>query len=320
MILVAGATGVLGSEVVRRLTARGEKVRAMVRVTSVPAKIDRLKQLGAELVRADLKEPASLLEACDGVDAVISTVTMILTAQPGDSFEATDGDGTKNLIDAAKQSGAKKFVFVSFDTSHTPEAPLPHAKREAEKHLKKSGLDFTILHPSLFFESWLGPMLFADPEAGTAKVYGRGTEKIRYVAVADVAELAVQSLTKAAARYATIPFGGQSAISQRDAVRIFEEAYGKKFSVIEVPEQALEAQYRAAQNPFDKTFAALMLGLARGFDSDMELPFETFPMQMTSPREYVQRMAKLSMEKTRTHERRSEMSDGVAENTRTELR
>lgn len=316
MILVAGATGVLGSEIVRRLTARGEKVRAMVRVTSVREKIDRLKQLGAELVRADLKEPASLLEACDGVDAVISTVTMILTAQPGDSFEATDGDGTKNLIDAAKQSGAKKFVFVSFDTSHTPEAPLPHAKQEAEKHLKKSGLDFTILHPSLFFESWLGPMLFADPEAGTAKVYGKGTEKIRYVAVTDVAELAVQSLTKPAARYATIPFGGQSAISQRDAVRIFEEAYGKKFSVIEVPEHALEAQYRTAQNPFDKTFAALMLGLARGFDSDMEPPFETFPMQMTSPREYVQRMAKLSREETRTDERRGQMSDGAAEDIR----
>jgi uncharacterized protein YbjT (DUF2867 family) len=226
------------------------------------------------------------------VQAVISTVSMILTAQPGDSFEATDGDGTKALVDAAKKAGVEKFVFISFDTDITPDAPLTSAKRDVERHLKNSGLDYTILHPSLFFETWLGPMLFADPNAGTAKVYGKGNQKIRYVAVADVAELAVQCLTKPAARNATIPFGGPDEISQRDAVKIFEEAFGKAFNVIEVPEEALEAQWTSAQNPLDRTFAALMLGLARGFDSGIKPPFEKFPMQLTSARAYVREMAK----------------------------
>jgi NADH dehydrogenase len=298
MILVAGATGVLGSEIVRRLTVRGDNVRAMVRTTSAPEKVERLEQLGAEIARADVKEPRTLLSACAGVNAVISTVTTILTSQPGDSFEATDGEGTKALIDAAKKSGASKFVFVSFDTSKSPDNPLSRAKREAEEHLKKSGLDYTVLHSSLFCESWLGPMLFADPAAGTAKVYGNGAEKIRYVAVADVAEFAVQSLSKPAARNATIPVGGPDEISQRDAVRIFEDAYGKKFNVIEIPEAALEAQWSSAQNPFDKTFAALMLGLARGFDSGIKPPFEKFPMHMTSPREYVQNMARASAQES----------------------
>lgn len=292
MILVAGATGVLGSEIVRRLRARGEKVRAMVRVTSAPDKVEALEDAGAQLVRADLKDKKSLLAACTGVDAVISTVSMILTGQLGDSFDSTDRDGTKALIDVAKTSGARKFVFVSFDTKCAPDAPLTRAKREAEEHLKRSGLDYTILHPSLFFESWLGPMLFADPAAGTAKIYGRGTQKMRYVAAADVAELAVQSLTRAAAKNATIPFGGPEAISQRDAVRIFEEAFGKKFDVTEVPEEALEAQWSSAQNPMDKTFACLMLGVARGFDSGIEPPFEKFPMQLTSPRDYVRKLAR----------------------------
>ena len=292
MILVAGATGVLGSEIVRRLRERGEEVRAMVRVSSAPEKVERLQKTGAEIVRADVKEPHTLVAACDGVNAVISTITTILTSQPGDSFEATDGEGNKALIDAAKKAGVSKFVFVSFDTSKSPEMPLREAKKDVEEHLMKSGLDYTILHPSLFFESWLGPMLFADPEAGTAKVYGKGTEKIRYVAVADVAEFAVQSLSRPVARNATIPVGGPDEISQLDAVRIFEQAYGKTFSRIEVPEAVLEAQLRSAQNPFDKTFAGLMLGLARGFDSGVEPPFDKFPMQMTSPREYVRRMAK----------------------------
>ena len=292
MILVAGATGVLGSEIVRRLIARGEEVRAMVRTTSAPEKVESLRKLGADIVRADVKEPRSLLAACVGVDAVISTITTILTSQPGDSFEATDGEGTKALIDAAGQTGVRKFIFVSFDTTCSPSFPLSDAKRTAEEHLKGSGLEYTILHPSLFCETWLGPMLFADPAAGTAKVYGKGTEKIRYVSVNDVAEFAVQSLTNPAARNAVIPVGGPDEISQRDAVRIFEEAYGRKFNIIEIPEAALEAQWSSADNPFDKTFAGLMLGLARGFDSGSRPPFDEFPMKMTSPRDYVRNMAR----------------------------
>lgn len=291
MILVAGATGTLGSEIVRRLLARGEEVRAMVRVTSAPEKVERLERAGAEIVSADLKDRQTLVAACTGVSAVISTVSTIVTSQPGDSFEATDGEGNKSLIDAAKEAGAGRFVFVSFDTSKAPDTPLRSAKRSVEDHLKKSGMEYTILHPTLFYEIWLGPMLFADPAAGTAKVYGEGTGKLRYIAVADVAELAVQSLSRPAARNATIPFGGPDEISQRDAVRLFEEAYGKKFNVSEVPESALEAQWSSAENPFDKTFAGLMLGVARGYGSGVNPPFEEFPMQMTSVREHVRRMA-----------------------------
>ena len=319
MILVAGATGILGSEIVRRLRQRGENVRAMVRVSSAPEKVERLEKMGAEIVRADVKEPRTLLAACDGVNSVISTITTILTSQAGDSFEATDGAGNKALIDAAKESGVSKFVFVSFDTSKSPDMPLRTAKKDVEDHLKTSEMDYTILHPSLFFESWLGPMLFADPEAGTAKVYGDGTQKIRYVAVADVAEFAVQSLSRSVARNATIPIGGPDEISQRDAIRIFEQAYGKKFSLIEVPEAVLEAQLIAAQNPFDKTFAGLMLGVARGFDSGIQPPFDKFPMQMTSPREYVKRMAKES-ERPEDGEERSSRSEKSAGGGQSELR
>lgn len=292
MILVAGATGVLGSEIVQRLTARGERVRALTRKTSAPEKVERLKRFGAEIVQGDLREPQSLLAACFGADAVISTVTTILTSQPGDSFEATDGEGNKSLIDAARKSGVRKFVFVSFDTSKCAENPLTRAKQNAEDFLKQSGLDYTILHSTLFCESWLGPMLFADPDAGTAKVYGKGTDKLRYVTVGDVAEFAVQSLNNPAAHNAVIPVGGPDEISQRDAVRIFEEAFGRKFNVIEVPEATLEAQWSAAENPFDKTFAGLMLSVARGFDSGIQPAFDDFKVPLTSPREYVQNLAR----------------------------
>lgn len=292
MILVAGATGQLGSEIVRRLLARGQKVRALARQSSDPGKVDALVEAGAAIARGDLKERDTLDAACKGVRVVISTVSMIVTGREDDSFAATDSAGTRQLIDAARAAGAEQFIFVSVDTSRIPDSPLMTAKREVEEYLKRSGLTYTILHPSAFMEVWLGPMLFADTAAATAKVYGEGTHKIRYVATADVAELAVQCVANPAALNAVIPFGGPEAISQRDAVKLFEEAFGKPFSVTEIPEHALEAQWKGAENPMEKTFAGLMLGVARGLDAGMEPPFDKFPMQLTTPREFVRRMAR----------------------------
>jgi uncharacterized protein YbjT (DUF2867 family) len=264
MILVAGSTGVLGSEICRRLIARGEQVRALVRATSAADKVAALQAAGAQIVRGDLKDRASLDAACAGVDAVVSSVSMVLTAQPGDSFDVTDGAGNMALVDAARAARVRRFVFVSFDNGPMPDSPLGRAKAAVEAHLKTSGMEYTILQPGLFMESWLGPMLFCDTVAGTAKVYGNGDKPITYVAVGDVAEVAAQSVRSAAARNAVIPFGGPEGVSQRDAVRIFEAALGKPLDVTAIPEAALEEQWRSAPDPLNKAFAALMLGVSRG--------------------------------------------------------
>lgn len=278
MILVAGSTGHLGSEIVRLLLERGEAVRGLVRATSAPEKVAHLRVLGAETVIGDLKDRASLDKACRGVKTVISTVTVIVTAQPDDSFEKTDEAGTISLIDAAKAAGAEHFVFVSFDFTHFPDNPLTDAKRGVEKHLKSAGIDYTILQPALFTEVWLGPMLFGDPSTGQVKIFGSGNGKVPYVSLGDVAQVAVYAVTDPSARNSTITFGGPEGITQREAVRIFEEAFGKPLNVTEVPEQALEGQWKAAENPFEKTFSGLMLGVSR-LDEDPqahpELPIRT---------------------------------------------
>jgi uncharacterized protein YbjT (DUF2867 family) len=293
MILVAGATGVLGSAIVRRLLAQGDPVRGLVRTTSDPAKIARLEADGVDIARGDLKDPASLGAACRGIRAVISTVSIILTAQPGDSFADTDDAGTRNLIDAARRAGVERFTYVSFDHERVPESPLGRAKREVEAHLRDSGLSYTILRPGLFMESWLGPMLFADPASitATAKVYGAGDTKLNYVAVADVAEVAVRSLASDDARNAVLPFGGPEALTQREAVRLFEEVCGRRFEVSEIPEVALEAQWSGAQDPFQKTFASLMLGVARGMGDESHHPPTPLVARMTSVRDFLQRAA-----------------------------
>ena len=285
MIVVAGSTGVLGFEISRRLRERGRSVRALVRASSAPERVTALQALGCDVVTCDLKNRDSLAPACAGADVVISTVTAITTAKEGDSFAATDRDGNINLVDAAEAAGAKQFVFVSFDQTGMPDAPLVAAKRGVEEHLERGSLEYTILHPPLFMEIWLGPMLFADTAAGTATLYGNRDVKFRYVAVADVAEVAVRCVDNPAARNAVIPFGGPEALTQREALGEFEAVFGKPFTVTELPEEALEARWKAAPEPFSQSFAGLMLGVARGAATGSELP-AAFPIQMTTVRAF----------------------------------
>jgi NADH dehydrogenase len=285
MVVVAGSTGVLGFEICRRLRERGRSVRALVRASSAADRVSALRSLGCDVVTCDLKNRDTLAPACAGADVVISTVTAITTAKEGDSFAATDGAGNINLIDAAGAAGAKQFIFVSFDTAGMPEAPLVAAKRDVDEHLERSGFTYTILHPALFMESWLGPRLFADTAAGTATLYGSRDVRFRYVAVADVAEVAVRCVDNPVARNAVIAFGGPEALPQREALMRFEEAFAKRFTLTELPEKALEAQWAAAGDPFSRSFAALMLGVARGAAAGAVLP-ATFPIRMTTVREF----------------------------------
>src|SRR5450631_944133 len=100
MILVVGATGLLGTEICLRLAKQGEKVRALVRTTSSPEKMASLEKCGVELCVGDLKDAGSLSGACNGVNAVISTASSTLSRQAGDSIESVDDHGQLNLVEA----------------------------------------------------------------------------------------------------------------------------------------------------------------------------------------------------------------------------
>ena len=291
MILVAGSTGMLGMEIVRKLRERGESVRALVRETSDADRVSALEKMGAEVVRGDLKDPASLKPAVSGIDTVVSTVTVITHAKEGDSFEATDDHGNVNLLNEAVSAGARRFVFISFNVDDVPEAPLANAKRHAEEAIKKSGIDYTIHRPSLFMQVWLSPMLFADPSAGTARVYGPGTTGIEYISVQDVAEAVVQSIFDDSTRNKVVSYGGPEPISQRRATEIFSQAFAKPFTSIDVPEVELEKQWSAADNPWQKSLSGLMLGVARGFGGGAGPASQYFPMRMTSVQEFAKGIA-----------------------------
>jgi NADH dehydrogenase len=287
MILVVGSTGILGSEICRRLTASGKPVRGLVRSSSSPEKVDRLKAMGVETVLGDLRDPHSLAAACQGADTVITTATTTISMQPGDSIPVTDQQGQLDLVQAARQAGVRKFVFVSIPQGMEP-CPLTTAKRTVEKALMSSGMDYTILCPGIFMEIWLSPALGFDYPNAKATIYGDGHSRNSFISVGDVAEYAVQSLDNPAASNGWFEMGYPETHSFLEVVRAFERAGGKSFELQFVPAVALEAQREAATDPLQKSFASMMHNLATGIRLDPASAQKAFPdIELKSVKDYV---------------------------------
>jgi uncharacterized protein YbjT (DUF2867 family) len=278
MILVVGATGLLGGEICRLLTQRGNPVRALVRGTSSADRVARLKSVGAEQVRGDLKNRPSLDAACRGASAVISTASSTVSRQEGDSIESVDREGQLGLIDAAAAAGVKRFIMVSFPSVEV-DFPLQSAKRAVEEHLRASGMTYTILRPTFFTEVWLSPALGFDAPNAKAQIYGGGQNEISWISFQDVAQFAVAALDNAQAKNAVIELGGPEALSPLKVVQLAEQVTRKRFAVQHVPEEALRAQYAGATDPLQQSFAALMLYYARGDVIDMQATLRAFPGQ-----------------------------------------
>jgi len=288
MNLIVGSTGMLGGEICRLLCAQGSAVRALAREASDPGKVARLGDLGAEIVRGDLKDRGSLDKACRHASAVISTASSSVSRQAGDSIESVDQQGQLNLIEAAEQAGVKHFVLISFPNIDI-EFPLQSAKRAVEDRLRRSRMAWTILQPTCFMEVWLGPALGFDPAHGTAQIYGDGKNKTSWISFLDVARFAVAALDNSRARNAVIKLGGPDAMSPIEVVHLAEQVTGKTISVQHVPEEALRAQHGAAIDSLQKSFVALMLYYARGDAIDMAEALRVLPVQhLKSVREFLQ--------------------------------
>ena len=284
MILVVGATGLVGSEVCQRLMRRGERVRAFVRATSSKEKVEALRSSGVELFVGDLKDPQSIVGACRGVNAVISTASATLTRQPGDSIQSVDAAGQLSLVDAAKEANVERFLFVSFRRTPDISFPLGDAKAEVENAL--TSLNFTVIQASWFMEVWLSPALGFDYANAAARIYGPGTSPISWVSFRDVAEMCAVALRHPAAGRKTIEFGGPEALSPLEVVARFEKIGGGPFRLEHVPEQALLAQFEGATDSLQKSFAALMLGYLHGDAMNMAPVVETYGIKLTNVSEY----------------------------------
>ena len=149
-ILVVGATGQLGTAVVKKLTAKGAKVRAVIRSSASAA---RFEGLGAETIVADLLQPESLAKACSGITTVVATANAAIPTRPTDTFRAVERDGYRSLIQVAQSAGVRRFVYTSVPVSrHVRLSPFLQYKRETEQVLAASGMEYVIFRADIFMD------------------------------------------------------------------------------------------------------------------------------------------------------------------------
>ena len=156
MILVAGATGVVGGMIARGLLEQGKEVRVLVRRDSPSSQLvqqgfatsaETLIETGTQPIHGDLRDRASLEVALEGVETVVTTANSAMRGGT-DNPQSVDLDGNRNLIEASRDAGVEHFVFVSL-LGAAPDHPAPfmQAKGQSEAPCGRAGWTTRSLPP-----------------------------------------------------------------------------------------------------------------------------------------------------------------------------
>ena len=226
-VLVAGATGYLGKYVAREFKQKGYWVRALGRSND---KLDKLKNDIDEKFIAEITDVKNLNGICEDIDIVFSSIG-ITKQKDGKTFMEVDYQANKNLLDEAKKSGVRKFIYVSvFGAKKLKNLKVMQAKLKFESELRSSGLDHTIIYPNGFFSDMLEYLQMA--KKGKGIVIGSGDNKINPIHGADLAEVCVGAANNAKT---TIEVGGPEILTHNEIFDIAFRLYGKKPKVSRFP-------------------------------------------------------------------------------------
>jgi uncharacterized protein YbjT (DUF2867 family) len=240
VILVTGASGFVGRHVVHTLTARGIRVRAMVRGAAGAA---RLADVDCELVRGEMTEPESLRAATVGCHSIVHLVSRLSGST--DEIDRVMVRGTNDLVAAARAAGIRKLVLMSAlgTSERTAErAPYYRAKWSMEEAVRRSGIAHVVLRPSLVFGADGGALPRLVRLASLAPLtptLGRGTQRIQPIWVDDVA--AAVALAVGSADDAVVELGGPDVVSWRELMHTIHAVRGSAKPLLRIPSRLARA-------------------------------------------------------------------------------
>lgn len=219
-IVLAGAFGKLGSDILRALVRDGHEVLAIDMIVRELADVPG----GYEAKQVDVTEPEQLAGICDGADAVITTVGLTRTSAEVTNYDV-DYQGNLNLLNEAKRAGVKKFAYVSvLKADKAPKVPMLHAKYLLEQKLKKSGIPYVIFRPTGYFydiAKVFRPMI----EKGEVTLLGNKPVSANVIDTTDLADFILLHLDD---RNETYDIGGTETYTYEEIARMFFAAAGKE--------------------------------------------------------------------------------------------
>jgi NADH dehydrogenase len=235
MILVTGGTGFVGSHLIRRLRQKDLPVRAIVRD---PAKAGALRDLGVEVVAGDVTDRPSLEGAANGVERVIHLVGIIQEA-PGQTFQGIHVEGTQNIVEAAKKAGIGRFIHQSaLGTRPDAKSRYHTTKWTAEEIVRSSGMDWTILRPSLIygpgdkFTIRMSGMLKLSP---VVPVVGSGRSKVQPIYIDDVISCLEQIASADGRGNRVYEIGGPEQLTYTELLETIAQVLGIRRPTVHMP-------------------------------------------------------------------------------------
>lgn len=224
MILVVGGTGTIGSAVIDLLKQAGTPFRALVRD---PAKKAGLEAQGIDVVAGDLREPATLPAALEGVGKVF-----VVTPLVPDQVEMRAA-----LIAAAKAAGVRHMV-MSTGIGADPQAPVQIGRwhGENQRQLQESGIAWTFVQPSFFMQNML---MFADAIRDQGAFYlPLGDGKVSWIDARDIAAVAAKALTEPGHENKAYPVTGPEALGGDDLAAVLTASLGHEVRYVPVTLEA----------------------------------------------------------------------------------
>jgi NADH dehydrogenase len=242
MILLTGATGTIGSALLRRLTAAREPVRCLVRDP---------RGLGDQRVRVqialgDLANPPSFRNALRGVDTVVHLAASIRD-QPHASIEELNAVATLRLVRAAEHAGVRRFVFFSaMGARHHSRTRFFRAKAVAQEAVEGAALETAVFSPSIVYapgDPWL-TLLERVAYLPAIPVSGSGRARFQPIWAEDVADCVIAALMAGGPRRRSFELAGPDTLSYDDIVRMAVRAAGRRRRLVHVPLPLVRASLR----------------------------------------------------------------------------
>jgi uncharacterized protein YbjT (DUF2867 family) len=245
MILLTGATGNVGSQVLRRLTARGERVRVLVRDP---------RRLGSDRVRVqialgDLSDPASFRNALRGVQTVVHLAASIRD-QPRASIEELNGVATLRLVRAAERARTERFVFFSaIGASLHSRARFFRAKALAERAVEESDLTTTVFAPSIVYspdDPWV-TLLRRLSLLPAMPIVGAGRARYQPIWAGDVADCVIAELDRPPDGRRRFDLAGPETLSYDEITKVALRSWGRQRRLVHVPLPIVRAGLRSVE-------------------------------------------------------------------------
>jgi uncharacterized protein YbjT (DUF2867 family) len=236
MILVTGATGKNGAEIIRRLSGRKERVRAMVRRRN-----DLLRgtpDVELEYVEADFDDPANLRKVLSGVQRAF------LVTNSSEHVE----ERQLRFVGLAQEAGVKHIVYLS-QLHAASDSPMRFLRYHAavEEALRRSGMTYTNLRPNLYMQGLL--MIGHSIGSEGRFLAPAGNARVSVVDVRDIAAVAVAALTKGGHEGKTYDLTGPEALTHAEMAGQLSEALERPVAFVDVPEKGFREALRGFGMP-----------------------------------------------------------------------